>query len=56
MKAQHRRIGASAAVILATLALTTVPPAQAEPSGGGAETDTSIVRPPQFGDCPEDDL
>ncbi|MFG1703505.1 hypothetical protein ACFLIM_09955 [Nonomuraea sp. M3C6] len=42
-----RRVAACAAVILAALALAT-PPAQA---GGGAATDTNVVRGPQADEC-----
>lgn len=51
-----RRVAASAAVILATLALTTVPAAQADQVGGGVETDSTVVRTPQFDECHYADL
>ncbi|GAA3526555.1 hypothetical protein GCM10022419_001570 [Nonomuraea rosea] len=51
MKAQQRgpvrRVAASAAVILVTLALAT-PPAQA---GGDPDTDTNVIRKPQTAEC-----
>ncbi|MEV5495144.1 hypothetical protein AB0M50_07050 [Nonomuraea fuscirosea] len=46
-----RRVAASTAVILATLVLTSAPAAQAEQVGGGTETDSTVVRTPQFAEC-----